>query len=176
MYTVDGRDRVAELDSLPQSSVGAPLPVVVCDEHATLIAYIVSQHDSNWDGTRSRTVGSDSEDEPIAIVQFLRPRAVMFGPPNDEAFDGHPLASRGLEPYGSFEVVESSWIRCLERMNSVHRGHRPEFFAGLHHYVLSFHDSTFECVAEDVQLIEIVRGSMRQAGVRMAEMLAARGG
>lgn len=176
MYTVDSRDRIEAITSLPQSSVGAPLPLVVCDERTTLIAYIVSQHDSNWDGTRSRTVGPDSEDELIAIVRLLGPRAVMFGPPNDEAFDGHPLASRGLEPYGSFEVVESSWIRGLERMNRVHRGHRPEFFAGLHHYVLSFHDSTFECVAKDVQLVELVRGSMQQAGVRMAGMLAARSG
>ena len=54
----------------------------------------------------------------------------MFGPPNDEAFDGHPLARRGLRPYGAFEVTHSSWIRQLEQMNSVHPHHSPPLFEG----------------------------------------------
>lgn len=68
--------------------------------------------------------------------------------PNDEAFEGHPLASRGLKPYSVFEVKNSSWIRRLERMNSVHRCHRPEGYKMLRHFVFAFHDTTFECVAQ----------------------------
>jgi hypothetical protein len=75
----------------------------------------------------------------------------MFGSPNDEAFHGHPLAERGLGPYGAYRVEDSSWIRRLERMNSVHPRHDPERFRALTHCVLSFHDSTFECVAEGVR-------------------------
>ena len=52
-----------------------------------------------------------------------------------------------LEPYGAFEIKHSSWIRQLERMNSVHPHHSPEPFEWLRHYVLSFRDTTFECVA-----------------------------
>src|SRR5207249_4784922 len=32
MYLVDGQDRVVKLDGVPQSSVGAPLPIVLSDE------------------------------------------------------------------------------------------------------------------------------------------------
>jgi len=32
-------------------------------------------------------------------------------------------------------------------MNSVHRCHDPETFKALTHYIFTFHDSTFECVA-----------------------------
>ena len=71
----------------------------------------------------------------------------MFGPPSDEAFDGHPLASRGLEPWDAFEVVDSSWVRQLERMNAVHPAHRPEHFADYRHFILAFKDAVFECVA-----------------------------
>ena len=67
--------------------------------------------------------------------------------PNDEAFDGHPLGRRGLMPYGAFEIKHSSWIRELERMNSVHPYHSAERFEEFRHYVLSVHDTTFECVA-----------------------------
>jgi hypothetical protein len=98
----------------------------------------------------------------------------MFGPPNDEAFGGHPLASRGLSPYAVFEVQQSSWIRKHERMNSVHPSHnRERFLAGIKHFIFAFHDSTFECIAEGFEIC-IVRGSMRSAATRMVEMLAAR--
>jgi hypothetical protein len=81
-------------------------------------------------------------------VRFESPYASSFGPPNEEAFSGHPLAARGLYPFGAFEVLNSSWVRSLEKMNSVHRYHRKERFDALRHFVLTFHDSTFECVAK----------------------------
>ena len=87
----------------------------------------------------------------------------MFGPPNDETFSGHPLADRGLHPYAVFEVRDSSWIRKLERMNSVHHRHnRERFLEGLRHFVFAFHDSTFECVAHGFE-VEVFRGSSRRA-------------
>ena len=132
VYKIDRRDKVIPLDSLPQSATGAPLPCLVADEDSLRIAYISHE-------------GSDGD--TIVTVTFEDPYAHMFGPPNDEAFSGHPLADRGLEPYGAFRIDNSSWVRRLERMNAVHPGHSPESFEALIHYVLSFHDSTFECVA-----------------------------
>lgn len=86
------------------------------------------------------------------MVEFTRYSTYMFGTPNDEAFHGHPLAARGLRPYGAFQIDNSSWIRQLEKMNSVHHSHRPERFERLRHYVFSFHDSTFECAAESFSI------------------------
>lgn len=148
MYLIDHQDRVAELTDLPPSSVGAPCPVVLSAEHFLVVAFFVEDTPADWDGTTVRVLGPDSQGEPAAVVRFQSPYAHFFGPPNDEAFAGHPLAERGLRPYGAFEVQNSSWVRALERMNSVHRHHRPEHFAGFRHFVLSFHDSTFECVAK----------------------------
>lgn len=174
MYEVDGLDRVVELSGVPQSSVGAPLPVVVSGEHHLLLAYIVSEPDPAWDGSSIRVVSPDLDGLPIAIIRFQRPSAHMFGPPNDEAFDGHPLASRGLRPYGVFEIEESSWIRKHERMNSVHPYHdRNRFMREKKHVVFAFHDSTFECIAVGFD-VSITRGSMEQVAVRLAKLLADR--
>jgi len=148
MYVVDGEDKVVELSDLPQSSVGAPCPIVLAGDFFLVVAFFVENTPADWDGTSVRIVGPDSSGEPVAVVRFERRCASFFGPPNDEAFSGHPLAARGLHPYGAFEVVNSSWVRSLERMNSVHPYHRPERYAALRHFVLSFHDTTFECVAE----------------------------
>ena len=86
--------------------------------------------------------------------------AHMFGPPNDEAFEGHPLSQRGLRPYAVFEVQASSWLASLERMNSVHPYHSAERFAKYKHFIFAFHDTTFECIAEGFS-VSIHRGSVR---------------
>lgn len=134
MYNVN-QDLPRELKEIPQSSVGAPCPIVVAEENSLLLAYYLQEN-------------PPSTSEPCALVSFKRPYAHMFGPPNDEAFSGHPLAVRGLRPYAVFEIERSSWVHTLERMNSVHPCHRPEQFANYKHYVFAFHDCTFECIAE----------------------------
>jgi hypothetical protein len=145
MYQVDEKDHVVTLEGIPQSSVGAPLPLILANEGRIVLAYYMESTDPSWDGTTVRVVDQERSSEPIALIR-LETFAHMFGPPNDEAFGGHPLASRGLHPYGAFHVENSSWIRGLERMNRVHEHHRPERFARFRHLVFAFHDSTFECV------------------------------
>jgi hypothetical protein len=172
MYQVDNEDRVVKLENVPQSSVGAPIPVVVGDERKVVVAFFVQDIPDGWNGTSVRVVSDESE-EPVAVVEFKSCYAYMSGPPNDEAFDGHPLADRGLHPYGAFEVLNSSWIRQLERMNSVHEYHKPDSFWELHHYIFAFHDSTFECISAGFQITEAF-GSMRSVVPLMAEKLWAR--
>ena len=131
MYAVDDRDEVLSLTEVPAPDVGAPLPRLVSGEHEASVTYYVRSND----------------DEEVTVT-FSGLYALYFGAPNEEAFEGHPLASRGLAPWGAFEVKHSSWVRALERMNRVHPHHRAETFDSLRHFVLSFHDTTFECVAK----------------------------
>jgi hypothetical protein len=171
VYEVDGLDEVVEVNGAPRPDVGAPLPVVVANEDALLLAYLLNEPDPNWDGAYATVVSPDSVGNAFAVVVFQELSAHMFGPPNDEAFEGHPLASRGLRPYGVFEVRRSSWLRRLERMNSVHPSHnRQRFMDGKRHYVFAFHDTTFECIAHGFTF-EVRRGSMRSALDHMAGAL-----
>jgi len=159
MYSVDEKDTVVQRNDLPQSSVGAPCPMVLSGEHLLHLAYYLEEREEGWGGSTIRIVDEHSQEELCALVHFKHAIAHMFGPPNDEAFNGHPLAQRGLKPYSVFEVNESSWIRKLKHMNSVHPYHRPERFDKYRHYVFAFHDSVFECVAESFEL-SIHRGSV----------------
>jgi hypothetical protein len=149
MYSVDSKDTVLEISDVPQSSIGAPCPMILAGESYLFLAFFLQDTPAGWDGSAVRVVGEDTSGEPVALVTFTDLYAHLFGPPNDEAFSGHPLASRGLRPYSVFEVRDSSWIRTLERMNSVHPYHRAERFAELRHFIFAFHDSTFECIARD---------------------------
>lgn len=172
MYKVDGQDKIVELENVPQSCVGAPEPVVLSDEHRTVLAFYLQEPPDECGGT-SVNVVSQSSERSVTIVQFASCYDYMFGSPNDEAFDGHPLARKGLRPYGAYEVLNSSWIRQLERMNSVHPYHKPERFWERHHYIFAFHDSTFECVADGFQITQSF-GSMMSMVPIMAEELWAR--
>jgi hypothetical protein len=169
VYEVDEQDQVKALTDVPQSSAGAPVPLVVSDEHRLVVAYYVEES-APGPHAAVRGLGPEDAQEPVAIVRFNVCRAQMWGPPNDEAFAGHPLASRGLHPYGAFEVVHSSWIRRLERMNAVHPRHRPEVFWQLRHVVLAFHDTTLECVCGGFD-VTIVRGSIASVVPEMVKLL-----
>jgi hypothetical protein len=146
VYTIDEQDSVVELPGVPQSDPGATCPIVVADEQHIVVSYSLPC-ESPDDRTRM----------PLGLVRFHRPRFHLFGSPNDEALAGHPLAGRGLRSYGAFRVDRSSLVRRLERMNSVHDRHNPERFVRLLHYIFTFHDSTFECVAESLEsTVEVV--------------------
>jgi hypothetical protein len=134
MYSVDDQDLVIPFLGVPHHDPGAPLPIVLASDNDLVIGY------------HTASLTSDE----YATVQFHGAIAHYFGSPNDEALTGHPLAARGLGSYGVFEVVRSSWIRSLERMNRVHHLHRPERFEALRHFIFTFRDTTFECVADEV--------------------------
>lgn len=172
MYTVDKLDDVVESLDAPPPSPGAPMPVLIGDDVFVQLAYIVSEPDPEWDGTTVRIVSPDTEDMLVAIITFPGPYAHMFGPPNDEAFAGHPLAGRGLRPHAVFEVRQSSWVRSLERMNSVHPSHMPKSFSSMRHFVFAFHDSTFECVARGfgVRLFAVQSSPLPAAWLKRARM------
>jgi hypothetical protein len=160
MYTISLADQPLELNDIPQSSVGAPCPMVMAGEHSLRLAYYLQNTPKGWDGTTVRILSDSQADEPCALVTFKMALAHMLGPPNDEAFEGHPLAARGLRPYSVFEIRSSSWLAGLERMNSVHPSHRSEHYARYKHFVFAFHDTTFECIAESFS-VSVHRGSVR---------------
>ena len=137
MYTIDEQDRVIEIDDLvPHYETGAPDPHVFAAAGDLLLWY--------WAGR---------DHEEVAVIRFVMPRAHYFGSPNDEARSGHPLYSRGLSFYGAHEVLGSSWIRLLERMNRVHPRHSPALFEGLRHFIFCFRDDMFECVAKGFAVV-----------------------
>lgn len=170
MYAVS-KDIVVEIDDVPLPDPGAPCPQLYASDSSAQIAYYVAEADPRWKATYAK-LWSDSDElvieECVAIVDCVNVYAHFFGPPNDEAFEGHPLASRGLTPYGVFEVRNSSWIRALERMNSVHMAHNPKQFDTYRHFIISYHDSTFECVAHSLSF-EILNGFVEELLIKKLE-------
>jgi hypothetical protein len=168
MYEVDEQDRVIGLKDIPRSSVGAPVPIVLANERRVILAYLIQEKRPIWEMSKEQLAATQDFREEIAMIRFDLCTSHMWGLPNDEVLHGHPLAARGLSCYGGFKVENSSWIRALERMNSVHRLHDPARFWRKQHLILTFHDSTFECVCERFD-VKIIRGN--RPGDAVTEMI-----
>jgi hypothetical protein len=163
MYTIDGADRVTGCVDAPSPDTGAPLPVLLADERRLLLAYMVSDPEKSQGPARLMTQDTRGL---VALVEFNRPRVHMFGPPDDETFRSHPLADRGLGPYEVFEVLDSSWIRQLARMNKQSPQWSP--YDGMHHFIFAFHDSTFECIAKSL-VVNLREGTVRDVMFEMMQ-------
>jgi hypothetical protein len=154
MYVVDSEDQIQPLEGIPQCSAGAPEPVVVADEGSVVVAYNAAGKPIDPDTARPEDFG----DQEVVVLRFEGVHAMLFGSPNDEALHGHPLADRGLDAYAAHRVLSSSWIRELERMNRVHPMHSASAFSRLSHFILTFHDSTFECVCRGEPEVAVTTG------------------
>jgi hypothetical protein len=114
MREIDGRDRAYKLDSAPPPDAGDPLPIVLAKDGAVILSYVAG---------RELTV--------VATFPFCRRHSFEAKKPSE-----HPLAGRGLEDHGAFEV----------------KGAAKEG----KHFIFCFGASIFECVSSDVG-IELIR-------------------
>jgi hypothetical protein len=99
-------------------------------------------------------------DDVYAVLRFQTCRIVKFGYPNDEALPGHPLYPKGLRCYGLFEVRDSSWSKSLDEYNPVSFPNLNQSRDSYRHFIVTFHDSTPECIAQ------AWKGAFRVVGIR----------
>lgn len=132
-------------------SAGAPLPHLVSNGSTTIVICFAAVSDPSWDGTHVRMV-SPTDDAPSALlhIEFSQCQSIKFGGPNNEAMNGHPLYGRGIEPYAAHVVHNSQWLEQARLINSVHPYHSDESYVQLNHYLLAFHDETFEALAQSI--------------------------
>jgi hypothetical protein len=88
--------------------------------------------------------------ERRGVLQFQGCLQAKFGYPNDEALPGHPLGHSGLGYYGLFEVRGSAWLAELGEQNRVAFPASTWPPRPFRHFVLTFHDSTFEALCMNV--------------------------
>jgi hypothetical protein len=123
-------ERVVSLEVDWTPDPGAPAPLLVQNEDRAALIF---------EGAR---LGG-----PV-LVEFGGCFLTRFGYPNDEALAGHQLYSRGLRSHGAFEVMDSSWLVETSARNAVR--FPTAKLPRLRHFVITFHDSTFECLAEAI--------------------------
>ena len=125
-----GADQVIGLDVDWAPNAGASEPMLWQDEHRAVLIF-------------------ETRSERKVLVEIEGCLICQFGYPNDEALKGHRLYRLGLRPYRVFEIVDSSWFHELTRQNRI--TFPSSDFGQLRHFVIAFHDSTFECLARTLK-------------------------
>jgi len=128
---------------------GVPFPVLFQTEDETVLVY--------------RGYG-------VVVAHFEGCIITRFGYPNDEALGGHPLYESGLQHYGVFEVYGSSWPSELEARNR--RVFPDSHSFDYRHFIFTFHDSTFECLATGIRFESCIQPLAEVVGRIQQEMCA----
>ena len=129
-------------------NIGAPEPMIICSGFDLILLFYVDLFDlpKITDKLKERNIDSDIG---IAIMKFKKGYIHKFGIPNDEVIIGHPYYKLGLKPYSFFAVNDSDWIKEIKRIEAHHPYFNEQGFDSLNHYIITFKDNTFECIAED---------------------------
>jgi hypothetical protein len=113
---------------------GAPCPVLLADDSQLRLFF------------NSRPIGERIE-LSFSVCQFF-----SFSPPNDEALNGHPYYELGLSSGGFFELLDSDLMFRIKGYNRYHPYNNPNSYNDSHHYIITFKEQLFECVAEGYEL------------------------
>ncbi|MEM6257807.1 MAG: hypothetical protein AAF711_03700 [Planctomycetota bacterium] len=132
-----------ELGVSPEAAVsGACCYQTECDVILTFNAMRPTDRPSPYGGFYKQEAGT-------AICTFKRCLLTRFGYPNDEARWGIPRFTN-LE-HDIYEIRNSSWIKDIVTQNR-HRFPSTPDDCVAKHYLFTFHDSTFECLADDLDV------------------------
>ena len=94
----------------------------------------------------------DGAGEDIYTIKFNGVSQYKFGTPNDENITGHPYHSLGLGRYAFYEVLHSDWTKGLKKINSGHSKFDERTWDKKRHFIITFRDETFECVADSFEI------------------------
>jgi hypothetical protein len=148
-------ERVVELKvgCHPEAAISGAM--LLQDESAAFLLFNAMSDELNADGCY--------EDLGTAVMEFKGCCRTLFGGPNDEALPEHPLWHKGLADrgYDICEVLNSSWAkevmgrarRSAERIwgSRFEKAYQNVDWS-TRHFIVTFHDSTFECLADDFVL------------------------
>jgi len=150
-----------------------PLDLGVVPEAAVSGGFLIQSEHSAWflfNAMRVQPNGRRVE-AGIAVVELQHHLQTRFGHPNVDALPGHPVLGQAHEGDGVYEVLESSWLAEVQRQNRIVF---PEYsFTGVRHFIVTLHDATLECLANNLVLEACLDDS--EAALRMVIDRAFRG-
>ena len=123
---------------------GAPLPTILANENKLLLLF-------------HKIFQKDNEVIRIIFKNYV---SFKFGLPSEDSSEGHPYSKYGLGSEDVVEVINSDWIKEIDKIEQSSEDYDKDRFNKLKHYIFLFHDSTFECIAESFE-IEELKGKSR---------------
>jgi len=131
--------------------MGSPIPKIISTDNKLVLLFNVDIFDGPNITDKIHEL-SNENGACTAIIKFNKSVIHKFGSPNDEVIIGHPYYNMGLRAYSFWKVNDSDWKKEIIRINAHHPYFNENSFDSMNHYILTFKDNTFECLAESYDL------------------------
>jgi hypothetical protein len=159
--------QLIEINGKFNMDTGAPSPFVVTNESRLFVAFYLLGIYGDGEELHMRNT---TEDKGVCVMEFKRTLDFRLGRPGDETLSGHPYYKLGLSSYGFYELKDSDLLKKIDGMQKVHPRYNPKFINNFRHYIITFHDTMFECVATDYS-IAMYNKSMSAVAMELTSQL-----
>lgn len=155
-----------EIKGLFEMDFGSPSPTILSNDNNLFIAFYADKQSSLAIPHERNTI----YDTGIFALKFKFFLKYTFGMPGDETMHGHPYSKLGMEPYSFYELRNSDFIKSLQDIAKIHPYYDPEKWKLYKHFILTFHDNMFECIAQGFEIREENTSLYNQATVMLDEL------
>lgn len=139
-----------EIKGLFEMDFGSPSPVILSNDNELFVSFYADKNDGLDTPIERNTI----YDTGIIVLKFKDFLKYTFGLPSNETIQGHPYYKLGMRACALYELKQSDLICHLQNIEKVHPYYNPEKWNEYKHYVLTFHDNMFECVAKGFEISE----------------------
>lgn len=139
-----------EIKGLFELDYGAPSPTILSNDNELFIAFYADKESTSTIPQERNTI----YDTGIFSLKFKRYLKYTFGIPGNETIHGHPYSKLGMQSCTFYELRNSDLIKSMQDIEKIHPDYNPEKWKMYKHYILTFHDNMFECIAQDFEIRE----------------------
>lgn len=157
---------LVEIKDLFEMDCGSPSPIILSNDNELFIAFYADKHSLSNIPQERNTV----YDTGIFALKFKLYLKYTFGMPGDETLHGHPYSKFGLKSYAFYELKNSDLIKSLQDIDKVHPHYNTKKWEKYRHFILTFHDNMFECIAQDFEIREDNTSLYNQATIMLNEL------
>jgi hypothetical protein len=143
-----------EINSGFQINVGTPEPIILANGSFLFLSFYI-----------------ESDNEKTATLIFKNYSYSRLGIPGNETLLGHPYSVLGLQSHSFYELKKSDLIENLKKISSIHPNYKESLYINDRHFILTFHDNMFECIAQDFEIREENTSLYNQATLMLNELL-----
>ncbi|MBD1432702.1 hypothetical protein H8B06_07700 [Sphingobacterium sp. DN00404] len=155
-----------EIKGLFEMDFGSPSPTILSNDNELFIAFYADRQNSSTIPQERNII----HDTGIFALKFKVYLKYAFGLPGEETIQGHPYSKLGMKSYSFYELKNSELIKSLQDIEKVHPQYNPKKWEMYRHYILTFHDNMFECIAQDFEIREENTSLYNQAAVMLNEL------
>ena len=155
-----------EIKGLFEMDYGSPSPIIISNDNELFIAFYADRDSNSFEPYERDTF----LDTGIFALKFKIYLKYMFGLPSNETIQGHPYSKLGMKSFTFYELKNSPVIKELQEIEKIHPYYNSEKWKKYKHFIITFHDNMFECIAQDFEIRQKDTSLHNQAAIMLNEL------